>query len=87
MPLGKNRSKSIVESIHEDLAMSEDSVILQQKAEAVQNEQVQQMKIANHNLKLNDAIVRNKIRKSEKEIEDLKAEQQTIMKEYTKFEK
>lgn len=45
------------------------------------------MKETNHNLKLNDAIVRNKIRKHEREIDTLKQQQDTLNKELTKLNK
>lgn len=48
---------------------------------------INQLKETNHNLKLNDAIIRNKIRKEEREIETTKLDQEKVKKEITKLEK
>ena len=47
---------------------------------------VQHLRETNHNLKLNDAILRNKIRKTEREIEDVKKEQESVQKDLSKVE-
>lgn len=50
-------------------------------------ESVHQLKETNHNLKLNDAILRNKIRKHERDIDTLKQDQEKVKKELVKIEK
>eukprot|EP00347_Sterkiella_histriomuscorum_P000975 403373812 len=52
-----------------------------------QNQESQSIKETNHILKLNDAITRNKIRKTERDCDQLKLEQQKVQKVISKVEK